>query len=94
MLAESFCNVENGSSIIMSKSLSKNLINENKHTLCFQRIGILIHILSWKQQKHQCTAVFVFITEILLQTFWRNNSHCYSLEGKIRKCLFFYVKIF
>ena len=54
MLAESFCNVENGSSIIMSKSLSKNLINENKHTLCFQRIGILIHILSWRQQKHQC----------------------------------------
>ena len=72
-LAESFYNVKNGSSIITSKSSPKNLSNENKHTLCFQRIGILIHILSWRQQKHQCTAVFVFITEILWQTFWRNN---------------------
>ena len=24
------------------------------NTLCFQRIGILVHILSWRQQKHQC----------------------------------------
>ena len=33
-LAESFCNVKNGSSIITSKSLSKNLRTENKHW-CF-----------------------------------------------------------
>ena len=37
---------------------------------CFQRIGILIHALSWRQQK---TPLFVFITEILWQTFWCNN---------------------
>ena len=53
-LAESFYNVKNGSSIITSKSSSKNLSNENKHTQCFQKIGILIHVLSWRQQKHQC----------------------------------------
>ena len=50
-LAESFYNIKNVSSMIISKSSSKNLSNENKHTLCFQRIGILIHFLSWKQQK-------------------------------------------
>ena len=43
----------NGSLFITSKSCSKNLSNETKHTLGFQRIGILIY------------AVFVFITEIL-----------------------------
>ena len=52
--AESFYTVKNGSSIITSKSLSKNFSNENKHTLCFQSIGIFIHFLSWRQQKHQC----------------------------------------
>ena len=52
--AESFYNIKNGSSITTSKSLSKNLSNENKHTLCFQRIVILIYLLSWRQQKHQC----------------------------------------
>ena len=46
ILAGSFYNVKNASSIITSKSSSKNLCNENKHTLCFQRIGILIHVLS------------------------------------------------
>ena len=35
-----------------------------------ESIGILIHVLSWRQ--HQCT-VFVFITEILGQTFWCNK---------------------
>ena len=50
MLADSFYNVKNGSSIITSKNVS----NEKKHTLCFQRIGILIPVLSWRQQKHQC----------------------------------------
>ena len=48
MLAESFYNVKNGSSIIASKNVS----NENKHTLCFQRIGILIPFLCRRQQKH------------------------------------------
>jgi hypothetical protein len=37
--------------VITSKSSSKNLSNVNKHTLCFQRIGIFIHFLSGKQQK-------------------------------------------
>ena len=41
-----FYNVKNGSSNITSKSSSKNLSNENIHTLCFQRIGILDHVLS------------------------------------------------
>ena len=52
IIAEVFYNVKNRLSFITSKSLSKNLSNENKHTLCFQRIGI--HVLSWRQQKHQC----------------------------------------
>ena len=26
----------------------------NLNTLCFQRIGISIDVLSWRQQKHQC----------------------------------------
>ena len=61
--AESFYNVKN-----RSLSLSKNLSNENKHTLCLQRIGIWRFVL-----KTTKTAVFVFITEILWQTIWRNN---------------------
>ena len=65
-LAESFYNTKNGSSIITSKSLSRNLGNENKHTLCFQRIGILIHFLSWRQQKHQCSFRY-------WDSFWCNN---------------------
>ena len=44
--AQYFYNVKNGSSNITSKSSSKNLSNENIHTLCFQRIGILDHVLS------------------------------------------------
>ena len=42
-IAEVFYNVKNGSSFTTSKSSSKNLSNENKHTLRFQRIGILIY---------------------------------------------------
>ena len=61
-IAESFYYVNHGSSIIVSKNLS----NENKNTLCFQRnyitkivhFGILICILSWRQQKHQCLFSF------------------------------------
>ena len=44
-IAEVFYKVKNGSSFIKSKSSSKNLSNENKHILCFQRIGILIQVL-------------------------------------------------
>ena len=45
-IAEVFYNVKNESSFIMSESWSKILSNKNKHTLCFQGIGILIYILS------------------------------------------------
>ena len=63
-----------------AKSSSNNLSNENINTLCFQRndpskivhFGILIHFLSWRQQKHQCS-VYAFVTEIFLTKFWRNN---------------------
>ena len=61
-----FTTSKNGSSIITSKNLS----NENKHTLCFQRIGNLDHVLSWRQLKHNC---LVSLSEILWRTFWRNN---------------------
>ena len=54
VLTDSFYNIKNGLSIITSKSSSKNLSIDNKHTLCFQRIVILIQVLSWRQQKHQC----------------------------------------
>ena len=49
-----FYNVNNGSSCITSKISSKNLSNENIHTLGFQRIGILDHVLSWRQQNYHC----------------------------------------
>ena len=45
-------------------------ISVMKTNTCFQRIGILIHVLSWRQQK---TPVFLFITEILWGTCWRNK---------------------
>ena len=51
---QGFYNVRNGLSFITSKGLSKNFSNENKHTLCFQIICILIQVLSRRQQKHQC----------------------------------------
>ena len=62
-IEKSFYNVKNGSSIITSKSWSKNLGSENKH-------AFLIHILSWRQEK---PPVLVFVTEILWRTFWCNN---------------------
>ena len=56
--AESFYNVNYGSSIIMSKSSSKNLSNQNKHLWWSYKkkvhFGILIHVLSWRQRKHKC----------------------------------------
>ena len=39
----------------MSKSLSsENLSNENKHSVFPVDFGILIRVLSLRQQKHQC----------------------------------------
>ena len=64
-LAESFYNVKNGSSIITSKSSSKNLSNEKKQWCfcCLQdKTWIKIPIL-WKHFS---------ITEILWRTFWCN----------------------
>ena len=61
-----FYNVKYGLSVITSKHQSKILSNENirsgvsRKIVCF---GILIHVLSWRQQKH------VFITEIVWLTF-------------------------
>ena len=37
--------------LLRLKSLSKKLSNENKHTLCFQRSGIFIYVLSLKTAK-------------------------------------------
>ena len=56
----------------MSKNSSKNLSNENKHTLCFQRIGILIHGLSWRQQKHQCLFSLLRFFDKLFDNNWRS----------------------
>ena len=53
-IAESFYNVKYGSSTITSESSSENLSNENKHSVFPVHFGILIHVLSWRQQKHQC----------------------------------------
>ena len=65
-LAQYFYNVKNGSSNITSKSSSNNLSNgevfpENWH---FNSCFVL---------KTTKAPLFVFITEILWWTFWRNN---------------------
>ena len=89
-LAESFYYVKYGLWIITSKILSKILSNEKKKgvsrkIVCF---GILIHVLSWRQQKCQylCFNCWDFFT-----SFWRNNWQslfdvverlCYSYESK------------
>ena len=68
-LSESFYYVKYGSSIITSKILS----NENKKTGVSRKIvcfGILIHVLSWRQQKHMC---FCFHYWDFFTNFWRNN---------------------
>ena len=64
-IAQYFYNVKNGWSIILSKSSSKNLSNENKQWCfcCLQdKTWIKMPIL-WKHFS---------ITEILWRTFWRN----------------------
>ena len=75
-LAESFYNVENGSSFITSKSLSENLSNHKKH-LCF----CCLQDKTWiKMPKWTIflisSKVFVLITEIFWWTFWCNNWRC------------------
>ena len=72
-LAESFYYVKYGSSIITSKIPSKIISNKNKKTGVSRKIvcfGILIHVLSWRQQKHQCLCFHYWD---FLTTFWRNN---------------------
>ena len=61
-IAEVFYNVKNGSSFITSKSSSKNLSNENKHTLMFPEDWHFNSLFVLKTTK---TPVFDFITEIL-----------------------------
>ena len=73
LLAESFYYVKYGLSIITSKIPSKILSNENKKTGVSRKIvcfGILIHVLSWRQQKHQCLCFHYWD---FLTNFWRNN---------------------
>ena len=72
-IAESLYCVKYGSSINTSKILSKILSNENKKTGVSRKIvcfGILIHVLSWRQQKHQCLCFHYWD---FLTNFWRNN---------------------
>ena len=60
------------------KSLSNNLSNENIKTGASRDIGIskivhfgiLIHVLSWRQQKNQCLCFHYWY---YLTNFWRNN---------------------
>ena len=59
IIAESFYYVKYGLSNIMSKVPSKILITENIKTGVSRKIGIWIHILSWRQQKK---SAYVFIT--------------------------------
>ena len=59
--AESFYDVKNGSSTITSKSSSKNLGNENKHTMSLENL----HFDSRFVLKTTKTPVFVFTIEIL-----------------------------
>ena len=69
--AESFYYVRYGSSIIiMSKIPSKILNNENIKTAVSRKIGILVHVLSWRQQKHQCLCFHYWD---YLTSFWWNN---------------------
>ena len=72
-IAESFYYVKYGLSIITSKIPSKILSNENKKTGVSRKIvcfGILIHVLSWRQQKHQCLCFHYWD---FLTNFWHNN---------------------
>ena len=81
IIAESFYYVKYGLSNIMSKVPSKILITENIKTgvsrkmVCF---GIWIHILSWRQQKHQ---------RLRFHYFWHINWQSISDEWWSRKTL-------
>ena len=71
--AESFYNVNYGPSIITSKSLSKNLSNQNKHLWWYYKNSSFWHFNSRFVLKTTKTRVFVLITEIFWQNFWCNN---------------------
>ena len=76
-IAESFYYVNYGSSFIMSKVRQIISVIKNKNW-CFQKndisktvhFGILIHVLSWRQQKHHCLCFHYWD---YLSNIWRNN---------------------
>jgi hypothetical protein len=72
-LAESFYNVNYGLSIITSKSSFKNFSNQNKHWWWYYKNCSIWHFNSCFVLKTTKTQVFVFITEIFLRFFLRNN---------------------
>ena len=71
------------------KSSSKNLSNENIHTLCLQKNW---HFRSCFALKTTKTPLFVFITEILWRTFWYNNWRSVFDVVKILR-FFLYISI-
>mgnify|MGYP002044988931 CR=1 FL=1 len=78
-IAESFYYVKYGSSIIKSKIPSKILSKKtgiSRNIVCF---GILIHVLSWRQQKHKC---------LCFRYFWRNNwLSIFDIVERLCSCL-------
>ena len=70
----------------MSKILSNIISNENKKTDVSRKIvcfGILIHVLSWRQQKHQCLCFHYWD---FLTKFWHNN--WWAIFDVVEKTLF------
>ena len=72
------------------KSSSNNLINENIKTgvprEMIIQFGILIHVLSWRQQKHQFS-LLSFFGFFLLQNEWQSNN-----SDKLCPKRLFYIK--
>ena len=68
-IVQYFYNVKSGPSIIRSKDSSKNLSNENKHTM-FPENWHFNSLFVLKTTKSQ---VFAMITKIFWRTFWRNK---------------------
>ena len=84
-IAESFYNVKNGSSIITSKSSSKNLSNENKHWFfgCLQdKLWIKMSIL-WKYR------VFLFS----LLTFFDEHSNWWYVFDVVKRLRYSVLKV-
>ena len=72
-LKKSFYYIKYGLSVITSKIPSKIISNKNKKTCVSRKIvcfGILIHVLSWRRQKHQ---YLYFHYWDFLTNFWGNN---------------------